>query len=76
LDCGGTPYRHRRSSDFLAQSDMLNGGFAITKSACRSGSLSSAKVSAHLSPTPLGSIPWMARFIFASRQVRSFASWP
>ena len=68
LPLGGVPYRHRRSSASRSppQSETLKGGLARMKSALRSGWRSSWK----LSPWAIRpSMPRMARFIFASRQV-------
>ena len=57
------------------QSLMLNGGLARMKSAFRSGCRSSWKVSACCGPR-LASMPRIARFILARRQVVGFDSWP
>ena len=75
LPAGGTPYFQRGSDSLRAQSLMLNGGFAMTKSACSSGCRSRANVSPQREPR-LPDRPWIARFIFAMRHVRSLSSWP
>ena len=54
---------------------MLNGGLAITKSARRSGCWSLVKVLAGSLPK-LKSMPRMAMFIAARRQVVGLISWP
>src|SRR5690554_3832349 len=77
LPFGGVPYRQRASSarDSFHQSFMLKGGLAITKSARRSGCWSFRKVSAFFLPK-LKSMPRMAMFMAARRQVVGLDSWP
>jgi len=68
LPAGGTPYFQRLSSRRRSppQSETLKGGLARMKSARRSGNRSLWKVS----PWAIWpSMPRMARFILASRQV-------
>src|SRR5665647_2629633 len=75
LPAGGMPYCQRLSSRRRSppQSEMLNGGLARMKSALRSGCLSLWNVSPH---AIWPSIPRIARFILARRQVVWLDSWP
>ncbi|OQB97343.1 MAG: hypothetical protein BWX86_00399 [Verrucomicrobia bacterium ADurb.Bin122] len=74
---GGTPYTQRGSPSSRPShhSLMLKGGLAITKSARRSGCWSLRKESAGCLPK-LKSMPRMAMFIAARRQVVGLLSWP
>ena len=65
---GGTPNFQRTSDSSRDQSLMLNGGFAMMKSAFRSLCRSLRKVSAASGPMS-ASIPRMARFMIARRRV-------
>jgi hypothetical protein len=75
LPAGGVPYFQRTSSARRSppQLLMLNGGFAITKSARRSGCRSRWKVSPCCLPS-LASMPRIAMFIRAMRQVVALLS--